>query len=106
LKTDEEINDAMEFTVMDNLPFIKSKYGYSRQRADSEFPKRDRMSDLFALEPKCLEGGNANELENAQKFTLADLYNSMEHERLLVMAIIFKESSEVKHEFFMDKRQK
>ena len=29
LKTDEEINDAMEFRIMDNLPMVKGKYMYS-----------------------------------------------------------------------------
>jgi ubiquitin carboxyl-terminal hydrolase 4/11 len=37
---------------------------------------------------------------------LSDIYNSMKHERMLVLAIVFKPSSEVKFEFFSDKRQK
>merc|ERR1712166_1163114 len=80
-------------------------YSYMITKADCEFCTRHR-SDVCDMKPNCLEGGDANDFDLGQKCTLADIYNSMKHERKLVIGVIFKPNSKVNHELFMDKRKK
>lgn len=54
------------------------------------------------MKPECLDGGDANDFELSQKCTLADIYNSMEHKRKLVIALIIKPTANFDRDLLKD----
>lgn len=92
----------MEFHAFNNVPMesVKSRYGYGMMQTRGKCEFKSKLS------PECLEGGDANEFELAQKCTLADLYNSMRVQRKLVIELIFKTSSKIDRDFLRDQRLK
>lgn len=92
-ETDEKLNEIVQVHVRDNLPYVQQgKYGMRmRPVCDIYGIKHSYKDDYGELTLELNEGDDANEsVENATNATIGQIYEKMQYERRLILAIVIK----------------
>jgi hypothetical protein len=87
----ETLNESLILHIYDNLPYYRDKKNY-RFKATCEFCQTPHgLANTCDIRIKDVSG---NSMEGARTLRLKDVFSAMEHNRDLVLSVIFKEKSD------------
>ena len=88
---DAELNRSIVLHIFDNLPYINEGKYYTKKKATCEFCRSlHGQADTCDIQ---VSGVSANSEEGCSKIKVRDVLGKMEHNRDLIIGVIFREGS-------------